>query len=81
MAKKKVDRVVQTGKKSQIQIKATEFKGKEFIDIRNFYLNDEDEYVPSGKGISIPRDNAKAVYKYLKELLQEEEILPMPREK
>lgn len=29
-------------------------RGQMALDIRRWYLNDDDEYAPSGKGISIP---------------------------
>ena len=53
----KEELLVEVGKNSRgekIVVKKCEKKGKKFVDIRTFYLKDE-EYFP-GKGIAIPED-------------------------
>ena len=39
----------------QIQIRKVSKKGKDSIDIRNYYMGDDDEFHP-GKGICIPKE-------------------------
>ena len=36
-----------------IRIQETEFKGKKYLDIRQFYMGDT-EYLPTKKGVMIP---------------------------
>jgi hypothetical protein len=38
----------------RIQVEASEFKGKEFLDIREYYLNDDGEWRPTKRGVTIP---------------------------
>lgn len=40
--------------KSKIVMKYVELGDSTFIDIRKFYLNPEDKWLPTAKGISIP---------------------------
>jgi hypothetical protein len=42
------------GSKTKIVVKRTNFKGKEYIDVRIYFLNDGGEWTPTKKGISIP---------------------------
>ena len=44
----------------QVRISVSEFKGKEYIDIRTFYLpNDADDegYKPTKRGVTVPTDS------------------------
>lgn len=52
--------VIQKGERGQIQVALTEFKGTKYIDVRNYYLS-EDEFKPTPKGLMIPTDYAVAV--------------------
>ncbi len=37
----------------KIKVSLSEFKGKKLVDIRIWYLNDDNEYAPSKKGVAI----------------------------
>ena len=44
-------------KRQKILIQNKEFKGRKYVDIRTYFLNNDDgEYKPSSKGITIPLD-------------------------
>ncbi len=48
------------GGRERIEIGITEYKGKEYLDIRNFYRDAESgEYKPSPKGVSVPVEMSK----------------------
>jgi Transcriptional Coactivator p15 (PC4) len=42
-------------RRAEIRISINEYKGHRYIDIREFYLNDEGTFAP-GKGITVPPD-------------------------
>ncbi len=47
--------VIDRGAGRQIQVRLNEFKGKRYVDLRQFYLDEEQEvYKPTQKGVSIP---------------------------
>ncbi|HEY5596007.1 MAG TPA: transcriptional coactivator p15/PC4 family protein [Candidatus Bipolaricaulota bacterium] len=47
--------VIDRGPGRQIQVRLNEFKGKRYVDLRQFYLDEEQEvYKPTQKGVSIP---------------------------
>ena len=45
----------------QLRVEATEFKGKNFIDVRNFYQTSTEDWKPTPKGIMIPLTHAEEV--------------------
>jgi len=50
--------VINRSPTQQIQIRVNEFKGKRYVDLRTFYLDDKDEtYKPTRKGVSVPVEN------------------------
>ncbi len=50
--------VINRSPTQQIQVRVNEFKGKRYIDLRTFYLDEKDEsYKPTRKGVSIPVEN------------------------
>lgn len=53
--------VFDKNKKEKIEVKRCELKGKSFIDIRTLYKNDDDEFVPSSKGVAIPADKFQEI--------------------
>lgn len=54
-----------------IRIQKTEFKGKEYIDIRKFYQDNEtEEWKPTRKGISVPVDLLQDINIALQELIK-----------
>jgi hypothetical protein len=47
--------VINRGQTQQIQLRVSEFKGKNYIDLRTYYFDEKDEsFKPTRKGISIP---------------------------
>ena len=53
-----------------IRIVKSEYQGKNYVDIRKYYLDkDTDEYKPTKKGISIPENLVEEVLKTIKEVL------------
>jgi hypothetical protein len=61
--------------KGAINVSTSHYKGKDYVDIRHFYLDNEDELKPTPKGIAIPEEKAVAVYKKLRRLLKERGLL------
>ncbi len=51
----------------KIRIQRTKYKGKEFIDMRTYYL-DGDEWKPTKKGVTFRPDRLDEVMKALKAL-------------
>lgn len=47
--------VLDRGPTQQIQIRLNEFKGRRYLDLRTFYLDEDGEtWKPTRKGVSIP---------------------------
>lgn len=44
-----------------IRVAVDEFKGKDYLDIRNFYKGQDGELKPTRKGVSIPVELAEVV--------------------
>lgn len=40
----------------RIKITISEFKKRKYVDIRTFFLNDDMEWMPTKKGVTIPPD-------------------------
>ncbi len=51
----------------KIIITVKEFKGKTYVDVRNFFENDEGEMVPTKKGISLTPENLDELIRILGE--------------
>jgi len=51
--------------KDKIIVTVKEFKGKQYIDIRTFFENDEGEWIPTKKGISFTPENLDEAIKLL----------------
>jgi len=47
---------IQKGK-DKIIVTVKEFKGKQYIDLRTYFQNDDGEWIPTKKGISLTPDN------------------------
>ena len=52
--------VIKKSDKGCIQVVGTEYKGVQYIDVRNFYLS-EGEFKPTPKGLMVPLDKVEAV--------------------
>jgi hypothetical protein len=61
-------REVQNGSMT-IVVKRTLFKGKKFLDVRNFYTDKDGELKPTQKGLMIPADLAHEVLQAMDEEL------------
>jgi len=59
---------VQKNTQEKIRIEKREYKGKEFIDVRTYYLDDTGEWKPSPKGVTFKPDQIDEVLKSLSEL-------------
>ncbi|OPY02227.1 MAG: Transcriptional Coactivator p15 (PC4) [Syntrophorhabdus sp. PtaB.Bin047] len=51
----------------RIIVTVKEFKGKTYIDVRNFFENDEGEMVPTKKGVSLTPENLDELIRLLGE--------------
>lgn len=51
-----------------IRIQKTEFKGKEYLDIRKMYQGENDEWMPTRKGISFSPELKDEIIKALQSL-------------
>ena len=45
--------IIQKSATEQVRISLNEFKGKKYIDIRTYYLADDEEYKPTKKGVTL----------------------------
>jgi|GEM_PF-866879 hypothetical protein len=59
---------VQKNTQEKIRIEKREYKGKEFIDVRTYYLDDSGEWKPTQKGVTFRPDRLNEVMKALKSL-------------
>ena len=58
---------IQKAGTDRIIVTVKEFKGKTYIDVRNFFENDEGEMVPTKKGVSLTPDNLDELIRLLGE--------------
>jgi pyruvate formate-lyase activating enzyme-like uncharacterized protein len=45
---------LERGPEQKIVVRRTNFRGREYLDIRNFFLSSSGEWLPTKKGIAIP---------------------------
>ena len=62
-----IDGEIQKLGTDKIIVTVKEFKGKTYIDVRNFYENDDGEMMPTKKGISLTPENLDALIRLLGE--------------
>jgi hypothetical protein len=60
----------------RIIVTVKEFKGKTYVDVRNFFENDEGEMVPTKKGVSLTPENLDELIRILGEAKKQ-----LPQEK
>jgi hypothetical protein len=60
-------KTIERGAGQQIQIRLVTFRKREYLDLRNFYLDENDEWKPTKKGIAVPVE----LYEDLMAALQE----------
>lgn len=65
------ERVIIDGEHNQIKLVVNEFNGVEYLHIRKYYLDFEEEWKPTSEGISFPLDldNTKELFTALVEIL------------
>ncbi len=51
----------------KIIVTVKEFKGKTYIDVRNFFENDQGEMIPTKKGVSLTPENLDDLIRLLTE--------------
>jgi hypothetical protein len=75
-----MDRLISKFRKNnfeEIQIKASEYQGRQFVDIRTFVGSRGQETVPTKKGVSIPIEmygEFRKAIRNLEDILEEEGI-------
>ncbi len=68
MSEERLVKAIERGPGQQIQVRLATFRGREYLDLRNFYLDEESaEWRPTKKGIAIPVE----LYAELMSALQE----------
>mgnify|MGYP001766210329 CR=1 FL=1 len=53
--------------KDKIIISIKEFKGKQYVDIRTYFTNDEGDWIPTKKGITFSPENIDDAIRYLQD--------------
>jgi len=51
----------------KIKVSVSEYKGYTFLDIRVYYEDDQGEWKPTKKGITVSKDNIDPIIKLLNE--------------
>ena len=60
-----MNNIIQKNSQEQIHITKQEFKDKEYIDIRTYYLDSEQKWKPTRKGVCIDLEKAKELVKII----------------
>ena len=63
---------------SMVRVAWTEYQGRRGLDIREHYLNDEDEWQPTGKGLRIKEDLVPEFIEWIKGELDAAQEEPEP---
>jgi len=45
---------LERGPDQKIVIRRTSFRGRQYLDIRNYFLSDSGEWLPTKKGVAVP---------------------------
>jgi hypothetical protein len=53
--------------KERVEVAFKEYKGREFLDIRIYYLDENDEMRPTGKGVTLKPDQISDLISLLSE--------------
>ena len=64
-------KVIEKGMGGRIHVRLSRFQGRDYLDIRNFFQTDDEEWKPTRKGIAIPIE----LYAELMAALKESEPL------
>ena len=72
-APEKYERVIHYDEAKQVQVRLTvnEFRGIEYLHLRKYYMDFEEEWKPSTEGVAMPLDfyNSKELFSGLVEIL------------
>jgi hypothetical protein len=65
------EKVVQETEHEQVRLTVSTFRGIEYLSLRKYYLDFEEEWKPSNQGISMPIDfdNSRNLFQGLVEIL------------
>jgi len=65
------EKVIQEKEAEQVRLVINTFRGVEYISLRKYYLNFEEEWLPSKEGITMPLDldNSRELFVGLVEIL------------
>ena len=74
-ADERLVRVIDKGPGGQIHIRLSRFRERDYLDIRNFFQTEDEEWKPTRKGIAIPIE----LYGELMAALKEAEPLILER--
>lgn len=66
-AEERLIKAIERGPGQQIHIRLTTFRGREYLDLRSFYLTDDEEWKPTKKGIAVPVELYEELMAGLKE--------------
>jgi hypothetical protein len=75
MAEERLIKAIERGPGQQIHVRLTKFRGRDYFDLRNFYLDENEEWKPTKKGIAVPvelYDELKTALEEVGEVLKEE---------
>lgn len=53
------------GAGQKVVVRRTEFKGKEYLDLRQFFEGDDGQWLPTKKGVSLPWELRSALIEAL----------------
>ena len=71
--------IKKAGGRERIEISVSEFKNRKFLDIRNYYRTEDGDWKPSPKGVTIPVEDSKKVWRGIKKVASEFfDLLPPP---
>lgn len=56
---------VQKNTQEKIRVEKREYKGREFVDVRTYYLDDSGEWKPSQKGVTFRPDQLEEIVEAL----------------
>lgn len=57
------------GAGQKVVVRRTEFRGKEYLDLRQFFEGDEGQWLPTKKGVSLPWETCPALIEALQKEL------------
>lgn len=71
--------IKKAGGRERIEISISEFKGRQFLDIRNYYRAEGGEWKPTPKGLTIPVELSKSAWRGIKKVAEPFfDLLPPP---